>query len=248
MAMSIRDRIAASRRAKETPATTTGDWHRPLYGYVPGEEPAGGTYKADTGTNPYLAMYEATTGGPADDQGNPMLETLRTLLTVFVLIVLLRAFVGEPYQVPSGSMLETIQLGDRLFGEKVSYRFRDPVAGEIVTFTDPDPTRGGVTLIKRVIATEGQTVDLRDGVVYVDGLPLDEPYTQGKQTQSIAGHGANLEEDISYPYVVPDGCVWVMGDNRTNSLDSRYFGAVDVDNVSSRAVFIFWPPEDAGLF
>ena len=76
-------------------------------------------------------------------------------------------FVGEPYEVPTGSMLETIQLGDRLFGEKVSYRLRDPWQGEVVTFVDPDPEKGGVTLIKRVIATAGQEVDIRDGMVYL---------------------------------------------------------------------------------
>lgn len=179
--------------------------------------------------------------------GSSVMETLVTLVLVVVLVVLIRTFLGEPYKVPSGSMLETIQLNDRLFGEKVSYRLRDPRVGEVITFRDPDPTKNGVTLIKRVIAVAGQEVDLRDGIVYVDGEPLDEPYVLGKPTEPLSGHASNLTEDVTYPYVVPDGCVWVMGDNRTNSLDSRYFGAVPVDDVTSRAVFIFWPPSDAGM-
>lgn len=184
---------------------------------------------------------------PGRDRRSSVIEIAITLAVVLVLVVLVRMFVGEPYEVPTGSMLETIQLGDRLFGEKISYRLRDPWRGEVVTFVDPDPEKGGVTLIKRVIATAGQEVDIRDGMVYVDGVPLDEPYTLGKPTEPIAGHASNLSEDISYPYVVPEGCIWVMGDNRTNSLDSRYFGAVSVDSVTSRAVVIFWPPSDAGL-
>ena len=158
-----------------------------------------------------------------------------------VLALALRAFVAEVYEVPTGSMLQTVQLGDRLVGEKVSYRFRDPEPGEIVTFEDPEGT--GETLLKRVIATEGQEVDLRDGTVYVDGEALDEPYVAGKPSDPIPSDGEG--GGISYPYVVPEGCVWVMGDNRTNSRDSRYFGAVPVDDVTSRALFIFWPLEDA---
>ena len=127
---------------------------------------------------------------------------------------LLRTFVGMPYYVPSGSMRDTILEGDMLLGEKVSLRFEAPAQGDIVTFESP---LDGETLIKRVVAVGGQTIDLVDGAVYFDGEALDEPY------------------------VVPDGCVWVMGDNRTNSKDSRYFGPVSVDDVTSRALFIYWP-------
>ena len=183
---------------------------------------------------------------PEEDEGGiPVwLDLLLTAAITVAIVVAMRIFVADTYQVPTGSMLETIQLGDRLIGEKISYRFRTPVAGEVITFDDP--TDPGVTLIKRVIATEGQTIDLVDGVVYVDGEALDEPYTLGKESNPIDRHALILDSDITYPYVIPDGCLWVMGDNRTNSLDSRYFGAVQVSTVSSRAVFIFWPFSDAG--
>ncbi|MBQ6395707.1 MAG: signal peptidase I [Atopobiaceae bacterium] len=167
------------------------------------------------------------------------------ILIAIGLSVLIRIFVGEPYYVPSGSMLETIQIGDRLFGEKVSYRFHGPERGDIVTFADP--SGDNVILIKRVIATEGETIDFIDGVVYIDGVALDEPYVQGKPTEAFPSTAPFLPEGIVYPYTVPEGCVWVMGDNRTNSQDLRWFGAIRVDTITSKGLFIFWPPEDAGL-
>lgn len=184
----------------------------------------------------------------ADEKGDTargvvrsVVDLLVTLALALVVALFLRHFVFEVYEVPTGSMLETIQLGDRLVGEKVSYRLAGPKQGDVVTFWNPDGS--GTTLIKRVIATGGQTVDIRDGRVYVDGVRLEEGYTLGKETVpldcSLSGEG------ISYPYRIPEGCVWLMGDNRTNSLDSRYFGAVGVDRITSRAVVIFWPLSDA---
>lgn len=168
---------------------------------------------------------------------------LLTIVLAFVLAFLLRAFVIGTYVVPSGSMLETIQEGDLLLGQKVTLYFSDPEAGDIVTFISPEDNE--TTLIKRVIATEGQTIDLIDGVVYVDGEALDEDYTLGKETYSLSDLTGSV--GITYPYTVPEGYIFVMGDNRTNSKDSRYFGAVSVDSVTSIAVFIYWPPEDWGL-
>ncbi len=170
-----------------------------------------------------------------------VLEWVIAIAAAIVCALIIRAFVAEVYEVPTGSMLETIQLGDRLLGEKVSYKFRSPQKGEVVTFMDPQGR--DVNLIKRVIATAGQTVDLRDGAVYVDGERLDEPYTLGKASQPFTK--TIYPGGISYPFTVPDGCVWLMGDNRTDSADSRYFGPVNVADVTSRAVFIFWPFSDA---
>ena len=160
-----------------------------------------------------------------------VLEIFEYLVIVAVAVALaffIRTFVAEVYEVPTGSMLNTIQLGDRLVGEKLTYRFGGT----------PD-----TLLVKRVIATAGQTVDLRDGAVYVDGQLMDEPYTEGKPTYSLADRtGAVIQ---NYPYTVPAGHIFVMGDNRTNSLDSRYFGAVAVSTVTSKAMFIFWPFDHA---
>lgn len=154
----------------------------------------------------------------------------------------IRTYVCQPFEVPSGSMETTIMTGDRIFAEKVSYYFSEPQAGDIVVFTDPQtPAR---TLVKRIIATEGQTVDLRNGTVYVDGVALSEDYTQG-ESYPLSNTASNVS--ISYPYTVPAGEVWVMGDNRENSSDSRYFGSIDKDTIFGKAVCIYWPLNRIGL-
>ena len=182
---------------------------------------------------------------PEEEQGGlgGIGEILLTIAVAVVLALLMRAFVFEVFEVPTGSMLETIQLDDRIIGEKLSYRFRVPQRGEIVTFDNP--SKDGTTLVKRVIATGGQTLDLQGGRVVVDGEVLDEPYVNGRESvplsQQLPGIGP-----ITYPYTIPDGYIWVMSDNRTNSKDSRYFGAVPVSDVTSHAVWTIWPPKDFG--
>lgn len=179
-------------------------------------------------------------------EGNDAMHTALdwgiTLGIPILVALFLHAFVIEAFIVPTGSMLETIQLNDRVWSEKVTYRFRAPEYGEIVLFDHPEEE--GVTLLKRVIATEGQTVDLVDGKVVVDGVALDEPYVLGKPTYPLDKHSAKVGT-IMYPYVVPEGHVWLMGDNRTNSLDSRYYGAIPVSTIHARAFCTYWPLEHA---
>ncbi len=174
---------------------------------------------------------------------------VRTILSVVIMIAIifllslgLRTFVFQAYEIPSGSMEDTINTGDMVFAEKVTYYFNEPQQGDIVTFADPEiPSR---TLIKRVIATGGQTVDLKGGKVFVDGVELDEPYTDGKMSMPLmSAYGTS----IMYPYTVPEDEIWVMGDNRNNSQDSRYFGAIPLSSVTGRAVFVYWPLSDIGL-
>ena len=156
-------------------------------------------------------------------------------------LLLVRRFVIEPFEIPSGSMEHTIEIGDRVFAEQISVAVdKMPEAGEIVTFINPaDPSE---TLIKRVIATEGQTVDLRDGYVYVDGERLDEPYVyEDNLTYAMKCNGTTQPTDITYPYTVPEGCFWAMGDHRERSADSRVFGAVSAENVTGHAVMRYWP-------
>lgn len=187
-------------------------------------------------------------GGDAEKNGRAreggasgILWFLGPVIVAVVVALFVKTYVVTPYVVPTGSMLETIQEGDMLLGECVTLHFEDPEQGDIVTFRSP---LDGETLIKRVVAVGGQTIDLVDGEVYVDGERLDEPYTGGKPTYSLSEYVGSA--GIEYPYVVPEGAVWVMGDNRTDSRDSRYFGPVDVDDVTSRALFIYWPPSDIG--
>ena len=98
------------------------------------------------------------------------------------------------------------------------------------------------TLIKRCIATAGQTIDIDgDGFLYIDGVAQTETYTHGKPTLPLTN------STITFPYTVPSGYIWVMGDNRTNSQDSRYFGAVPTSSVTGRGVLVYWPVPDFGL-
>ena len=173
-----------------------------------------------------------------------------TLALGVALAVALRMFVVGAYYVPSGSMLDTIHEGDLVLGERVTLALSDPRPGDVVTFDSP--LEEGETLVKRVVAVGGQTVDLRDGVVYVDGSALDEPYVRtdpatGEREGTYSLSDLEGSAGISYPYTVPEGTLWVMGDNRTNSKDSRYFGPVSVDDVTSRALLIYWPLGDVRL-
>ena len=161
---------------------------------------------------------------------------------VLVLAWLQVTFVHQAFAVPSMEPEGTIMTGDRVYAEKVSYLFRDPQPGDIVTFQDPEIP--GRVLIKRCIAVGGQTVDLVDGRVVVDGVALDEPYTRGLPSEPLK---TALGVEVSYPYTVPEGHLWVMGDNRTNSNDSRYFGAVDEDTLTGRAALVYWPFNNFGL-
>ncbi len=163
--------------------------------------------------------------------GRWLAETALLVLAAVVLAQLIRTFVVEPFVIPSGSMIPTIEIKDRVLADKMVYRFvREPQAGDIVVFDDPSGEFP--TLIKRVIAVGGQTVDLQDGAVVVDGKKLDEPYTYGKPSEP---------QVVPMPVKIPEGSIWVMGDNRTGSTDARTFGPVAVSTVHGRAFWTYWP-------
>lgn len=162
--------------------------------------------------------------------GRQILEFLATLVIAFLVAQAVRTWVIQPFVVPTGSMLPTIQLSDQVLANKFVYRFESPARGDIVVLDDPTGQVG--TLIKRVIATGGQTVDIRDKKVWIDDTALTEPYTHGQP---------NELGPLPMPYKVPADSVWVMGDNRTQSQDSRWFGAVPLSAVHGKAFFIYWP-------
>lgn len=171
------------------------------------------------------------------------IELVLIFAFAFAFFIFIRWFVAEPYVIPSGSMESTIEIGDQVLAEKVTINLGMGVeAGDIVVFENPDADSGHDILVKRVIATEGQTVDLQDGVVVVDGVPLDEPYARGQSFELVPAPGVS----VSFPYTVPEGYVWMMGDNRENSADSRYFGAVPVDDLIGVVFFRYWPFDRIG--
>ena len=186
------------------------------------------------------------------------------LLVVAVLIaVSVRALVAQAFYIPSISMAPQLQVNDRIVVSKLSYRLHEPRRGDIVVFDcpplaqcaqRPPPSNPvgravgavleGVGLrqpstdeyIKRVVGLPGEVVEGRGGDVYVDGRRLVEPYLpKGSATSTFP------------PTLVPEGALWVMGDNRSNSTDSRIFGAVRTDTVVGRAVMRVWPPSTAAF-
>ncbi len=171
--------------------------------------------------------------------GRWMLEAGLLVVLAFALAQGTRAFAVQPYVVPTDSMVPTIQIRNRLLAEKVTYRFvHSPQPGEVVVFDNPDLTnRREKFFIKRVIATQGQTVDIRDGKVWVDGVALDEPYVHG----TVTAPGS-----VRTPLTVPEGALWLMGDNRPDSGDSRFFGPQPVSHVRGRAIWTYWPPKEFG--
>lgn len=167
-------------------------------------------------------------------------ENLFILIFALGLSLLIRVFVAEPRYIPSDSMIPTLEIGDRLVIEKVSYHFHPPTPGDIIVFAPPSQLqRQGYSrnqaFIKRVIAQPGQTVEVREGKVYVDAQPLNEDY---------------IAEPPNYrwgPKQVPPQQYFVMGDNRNDSNDSHIWGFLPQDNIIGRAVFRFWPWERLGL-
>jgi len=164
------------------------------------------------------------------------LETLVMIALAFLLAQGVKAYVLQPFVIPTGSMESTILSGDRVLAEKITFRFRDPRPGDIVVFDDP--TGRHPQLIKRVIAVGGQTVDIAAGRVFIDGEPLDEPYLdEDIQTDPVSG---------LLPLELADGEIWLMGDNRPSSGDSRLLGPVDVSLVQGRAFATYWPFDRIG--
>jgi signal peptidase I len=182
-------------------------------------------------------------------------------LVAIIVAVVLRAFVLQAFWVVSVSMEPTLQPGDRVLVDELPARIGAVNRGDIVVFSDPDaasasPDGGalaeaahwvltgigvsppdGPELIKRVVALPGETWEIRRGAVYVDGRRLAEPYVSRVADRRSFGPGR-----------VPAGSLFVLGDNRTNSNDSRFaqIGYIPRDTVVGRAVAVLWPPSDAG--
>lgn len=167
--------------------------------------------------------------------GRWLIETIVMVALAFLLAQGIKAYILQPFVIPTGSMEPTIMINDRILAEKLSLRWREPVVGDVVVFDDPMGRYP--QLIKRVIAVGGQTVDIRDGRVYVDGEPLDEPYLQDVET---------TPGTEPLPVTVPEGYVWLMGDNRPNSGDSRFVGPQPLTAVEGRAFAIYWPLNRVG--
>ena len=169
------------------------------------------------------------------------------LLVAFVV----RTFVFQTFWIPSESMEATLENGDRVVVNKLSYRAHDVNRGDVVVFERPPTADTGEIedLIKRVVGLPGERVSIVDGEVRIDGRLLTEPYLADGQATTYAGpcgRGEVTGIDTPEGMVVPEGTVFVLGDNRDHSQDGRCFGPFDQDLIVGRAFVIIWPPSKAG--
>jgi signal peptidase I len=163
-----------------------------------------------------------------------VVEAVIIVAAAFVLALLIQQFIVKPYTIPSPSMEPTLGLGDRVLVDRLSYHFRSPKPGDIIVF-HPPKTESKEPFIKRVVAVAGDTVSVHDGRLWVNGVVQDEPYIK---EYPILGEFSEVTVDAD--------CVWVMGDNRNDSSDSRVFGEVPQKNIVGVAFAIYWPPSHLG--
>lgn len=184
-------------------------------------------------------------------------------ISALVIAVVIKSFLIQAFYIPSGSMIPTLVKDDRILVNRLAYRFGDIERGDIIVFADPTPTPqdqgflDGVVhwlgqgigvvrpadddFIKRVIALPGETWEIREGVTYVNGTRIDEPWV----------NAADPDTRSFGPETVPDGMLFVMGDNRNHSGDSRFqppggLGYIPIDKVIGQAFVIIWPPSRMG--
>ncbi|MGP0129230.1 MAG: signal peptidase I [cyanobacterium endosymbiont of Rhopalodia musculus] len=166
-------------------------------------------------------------------------ENIQIVVVALILSLIIRTFIAEPRYIPSESMLPTLEEGDRLVVEKVSYYFHSPQRGDIVVFEPPIQLRlqgykKEQAFIKRVVGVGGDTVAVVDGKVYINNQLLPEDYI-------LESPHYNLK-----PITIPDSKLFVMGDNRNNSNDSHIWGMLPRENVIGHAVFRFFPFQRIG--
>jgi len=156
------------------------------------------------------------------------LEIVLIVAAAFIVAMLVQFFVVKPFTIHQVSMQPTLMDGDRILLNRLVYHFRDPKVGDVVVFNSPIVE--DEDLVKRIVAVGEDRISIHDGAVYRNGVAQEEPYL--------------LEQDFRGEYaeiVVPEGKVFVMGDNRNNSGDSRMFGPISVDRLIGKAFAVYWP-------
>lgn len=175
-------------------------------------------------------------------------EYFEAICIAVLLALFIRTFVVQAFKIPSGSMLPTLLIGDHLLVNKFIYGIRVPFTGKLLIPIDK-PERGDVVVfrfpkdrsvdyIKRVVGTPGDTVEVREKKVYINGEPIDDPHAH-ISTPSVLNASASPRDNFG-PVLVPDDRIFVMGDNRDNSYDSRFWGFVDQQDILGMAFILYW--------
>lgn len=183
-------------------------------------------------------------------QGTFSRENIEAIIIAVVLALFIRAFVVQAFKIPSGSMEPTLLIGDHLlvnkfiygitipFSDKKLFQFVTPKRGDVVVFIYPeDPSKD---FIKRVIAVEGEQISIRDKKIYINGKRIEDPYGVYRDPNVVSGWGNEMSRDNFGPVTVPPHSLFVMGDNRDKSFDSRFWGYVDINKVKGKAFIIYW--------
>jgi len=171
-------------------------------------------------------------------------DFIKIIVAALFIAIIIRSFIIQPFIIPSGSMLNTLQVGDRLFVTKFSYGIHlpfvskeifstgEPEVGDIIVFPfPPDPS---TDYVKRVVGVPGDVLEMRNKQLFRNGKALDEPYVIHSMPSMVPSRD-NMDK-----ITVPQGKVFVLGDNRDDSKDSRYWGFVDKDTIHGKALLIYW--------
>jgi signal peptidase I len=186
--------------------------------------------------------------GPEEPRANRRSALYRSLLEIPVMLLIsfalvfgfVRPVIASPYKIPTPSMVPTIEVRDRILVNKLAYDLESPKRGDVVFFENQ---QGGKTpLVKRVVGLPGDKIEIRGGKLLLNGEPQQEPYVVNRACAPFAPKTCSFG-----PVTVPRGHVFVIGDNRTHSLDSRFFGPVPEKDLIGEALVRFWPPGRAGL-
>mgnify|MGYP002626394477 CR=1 FL=1 len=168
-------------------------------------------------------------------------ETIETILWAFVLAMIIRTFIVQAFWIPSGSMIPTLEIKDRVLVAKFWNYFFEPSRGSLYVFKYPmDRDRD---FVKRVIAVPGDVVDIKNGVVYINNQPTAEPYVKNHDHYTL--YPSNIFPQV--PFTVPENKYFMLGDNRSNSQDSRYWGFASLEDMRGPVFFRYWPLNRIGI-
>ena len=189
--------------------------------------------------------------GEGSGAGRSAVEWVVVVAAAVLVALVIKTFVMQAFYIPSASMEPTLLTNDRVLVNKLSYRLHQVNRGDIIVFERPTMEGGDqiTDLIKRVVGLAGEQLFFEDDRVHINGRTLDEPYLPAGTVTQLAPKELAFEGrqcTRAEPCTVPQGSVWVLGDNRTNSQDSRYIGPVSLDVVIGRAFVTIWPPSRIG--